>query len=66
MSKEVWQQVYARVVDLIKAHGTKLVFVNTRKMAPQSRYRRGLSNRKPGTDVDAPAPGAEAFLRSRH
>jgi Lhr-like helicase len=33
MSNEVWQQVYDRVVDLIKAHRTTLVFVNTRKMA---------------------------------
>jgi ATP-dependent Lhr-like helicase len=33
MSNEVWQQVFDRVVDLIKAHRTTLVFVNTRKMA---------------------------------
>src|SRR6266852_2664716 len=33
MSGEVWQQVYDRLVDLIKAHRTTLVFVNTRRMA---------------------------------
>jgi ATP-dependent Lhr-like helicase len=33
MSNEVWQQVYDRLVDLIGAHRTTLVFVNTRKMA---------------------------------
>jgi ATP-dependent Lhr-like helicase len=33
MSGEVWQQVYARLVDLIKTHRTTLVFVNTRRMA---------------------------------
>jgi ATP-dependent Lhr-like helicase len=33
MSNEVWQQVYDRLVDLIKAHRTTLVFVNTRRMA---------------------------------
>src|SRR5262249_32979889 len=33
MSGEVWQQVYDRLTDLIKAHRTTLVFVNTRRMA---------------------------------
>jgi ATP-dependent helicase Lhr and Lhr-like helicase len=33
MSGEVWQQVYDRLVHLIKAHRTTLVFVNTRRMA---------------------------------
>ncbi len=33
MSGEVWQRVYDRLVDLIKAHRTTLVFVNTRRMA---------------------------------
>jgi ATP-dependent Lhr-like helicase len=33
MSGEVWQQVYDRLIDLIKAHRTTLVFVNTRRMA---------------------------------
>jgi ATP-dependent helicase Lhr and Lhr-like helicase len=43
MSNEVWQQVYDRVVDWIKAHRTTLVFVNTRKMA--ERVAHELSNR---------------------
>jgi ATP-dependent helicase Lhr and Lhr-like helicase len=33
MSGEVWQQVYDRLVGLIEAHSTTLVFVNTRRMA---------------------------------
>ena len=33
MSGEVWQQIYDRLVNLIKAHRTTLVFVNTRRMA---------------------------------
>ncbi len=33
MSGEVWTQVYDRLVSLIAAHRTTLVFVNTRRMA---------------------------------
>jgi ATP-dependent Lhr-like helicase len=33
MSAEVWEQVYDRLVQLIEAHRTTLVFVNTRRMA---------------------------------
>jgi len=33
MSGEVWRQVYERLVNLVKAHRTTLVFVNTRRMA---------------------------------
>ena len=33
MSAEVWGQVYDRLVELIEAHRTTLVFVNTRRMA---------------------------------
>src|SRR5947209_332298 len=33
MSDEVWQQVYDRVAELIEAHRTTLVFVNTRRLA---------------------------------
>src|SRR6185295_2114436 len=32
-SHEVWEEIYARIAELIKAHRTTLVFVNTRKMA---------------------------------
>lgn len=32
-SHEVWEEIYARVAELVKAHKTTLVFVNTRKMA---------------------------------
>src|SRR4029079_4605498 len=32
-SHEQWEEIYARVAELIQAHRTTLVFVNTRKMA---------------------------------
>ena len=43
MSGEVWEQVYERLVELIEAHRTTLVFVNTRRMA--ERVTRQLSER---------------------
>jgi ATP-dependent Lhr-like helicase len=33
MSNEVWEEIYRRLAELIQAHGTTLVFVNTRRMA---------------------------------
>jgi len=36
MSHEVWSQVYARLAELIVAHRTTLVFVNTRRMAERA------------------------------
>jgi ATP-dependent Lhr-like helicase len=33
MSNEVWTEVYGRLADLIEAHATTLVFVNTRRLA---------------------------------
>src|SRR6058998_14169 len=33
MSNEVWEEVYRRLAELIEAHRTALVFVNTRRMA---------------------------------
>ncbi len=33
MSHEVWSEVYERLTELIEAHRTTLVFVNTRRMA---------------------------------
>jgi ATP-dependent Lhr-like helicase len=33
MSREVWEELYERLAHLIAAHGTTLVFVNTRRMA---------------------------------
>jgi ATP-dependent Lhr-like helicase len=43
MSSEVWEQVYDRLAELIGAHRTTLVFVNTRRMA--ERASRQLSER---------------------
>jgi len=33
MSNEIWEEVYKRLAELIEAHRTTLVFVNTRRMA---------------------------------
>ncbi len=33
MSGEVWEEIYQRLTDLIKAHQTTIVFVNTRRLA---------------------------------
>jgi ATP-dependent helicase Lhr and Lhr-like helicase len=33
MSNEVWEEVYSHLAELIQAHRTTLVFVNTRRMA---------------------------------
>ncbi|MEP7227353.1 MAG: DEAD/DEAH box helicase, partial [Gemmatimonadales bacterium] len=43
MSGEVWGEVYDRLAELIKAHKTTLVFVNTRRLA--ERVSRHLSER---------------------
>src|SRR6516165_10810379 len=43
MSGEVWQQVYDRLAELIEAHRTTLVFVNTRRLV--ERVTRQLSVR---------------------
>src|SRR5438874_2694530 len=43
MSAEDWQQVYDRLAELIEAHRTTLVFVNTRRLA--ERVTRQLSER---------------------
>jgi ATP-dependent helicase Lhr and Lhr-like helicase len=33
MSAEVWQEIYDRLADLVRAHRTTLLFVNTRRLA---------------------------------
>jgi ATP-dependent Lhr-like helicase len=43
MSAEVWEQVYQRFAELIEAHRTTLIFVNTRRLA--ERVTRQLSER---------------------
>ena len=43
MSAEVWDQVYDRLAELIEAHRTSLIFVNTRRMA--ERVTRKVSDR---------------------
>ena len=51
MSGEVWQEVYDRIAELIQAHRTTLVFVNTRRMA--ERATRALSERLGADQVAA-------------
>jgi len=51
MSGEVWQQVYDRLAELIQAHRTTLIFVNTRRLA--ERVTRQLSERLGETQVTA-------------
>ena len=36
MSNDQWEQVYDRVAELVRAHTTTLVFVNTRRMAERA------------------------------
>ena len=51
MSGEVWQEVYDRLTELIEAHRTTLVFVNTRRLA--ERVTRQLSERLGADKVTA-------------
>ena len=51
MSGEVWQQVYDRLTELIEAHRTTLIFVNTRRLA--ERVTRQLSERLGAEQVTA-------------
>ena len=51
MSGEVWQQVYDRLAELIRAHRTTLIFVNTRRLA--ERVTRQLSDRIGADQVTA-------------
>ena len=51
MSGDVWEQVYDRLAELIAAHRTTLIFVNTRRMA--ERATRQLSRRLGETQVTA-------------
>ena len=43
MSQEVWEEYYDRLTELVGAHKTTLIFVNTRRMA--ERIARHLSER---------------------
>ena len=41
MSNEVWEEVYGRLADMIDAHQTTLVFVNTRRLAERVTHQLG-------------------------
>jgi len=51
MSAEVWEQIYRRLAELIAAHRTTLIFVNTRRLA--ERVTRHLSQRLGEAQVSA-------------
>ena len=51
MSGEVWQQIYDRLAELIEAHRTTLIFVNTRRLV--ERVTRQLSERLGDDQVTA-------------
>jgi ATP-dependent helicase Lhr and Lhr-like helicase len=51
MSNDVWQEVYDRLAQLIEAHRTTLIFVNTRRVA--ERVTRALSDRLGEREVSA-------------
>ena len=44
MSGDVWEQVYDRLAELVAAHRTTLIFVNTRRMAERATRRRASAN----------------------
>jgi ATP-dependent Lhr-like helicase len=51
MSREVWEELYERLTELIASHRTTLVFVNTRRLA--ERLAHHLSERLGGDAVTA-------------
>ena len=57
MSNEVWEEVYARLCELIDRHRTTLIFVNTRRMAERAAH--ALSDRL-GPDAVAAHHGSLA------
>src|SRR5437762_1903951 len=66
MSGEIWQEIYARLVQLIEAHRTTLITVNTRRLAERMAHQ--LSE-KLGAEVVAAHHGSlakEARLDAEH
>ena len=51
MSAEVWQEIYARLVELVESHRTTLIFVNTRRLAERMAHQ--LSERLGAEQVAA-------------
>jgi ATP-dependent helicase Lhr and Lhr-like helicase len=51
MSHEVWQEIYQRLVELIEAHRTTLIFVNTRRLSERMAFQ--LSERLGADNVAA-------------
>ena len=51
MAGEVWQEIYARLLELIEAHRTTLIFVNTRRLAERMAF--NLSERLGAENVAA-------------
>jgi ATP-dependent Lhr-like helicase len=63
MSNEVWAEVYNRLADLVEAHRTTLVFVNTRRLA--ERVTHHLSERL-GKDQVTSHHGSHRVSGARH
>ncbi len=61
MSEEVWREVYTRLAELIEAHRTTLVFVNTRRLAERATHH--LCERLGGDKVTSHHGSLSAKLR---
>ena len=70
MAHEVWEEYYDRLAELISAHRTTLVFVNTRRMAeragaaPERAARRGRGHRAPRQPVEGDAARRRERLKT--
>ena len=64
MSGEVWEEVYDRLADLVQAHRTTLVFVNTRRLAERVARHLGRAAGRGGGDR-APRQPVEGIAARR-
>ena len=65
MSNEVWEEVYGRLAELIEAHKTTLVFVNTRRLAERVTHKLGIANRRRQGHVAPRQPFSQTSPRRR-
>ena len=70
-SHEQWEEIYARMAELVREHRTTLVFVNTRKMAERiagpadAAPRRRGRHEPPRQPLAGPPPGRRAAAEGR-
>ncbi len=58
MSNEVWEEVYRRLAELVEAHRTTLIFVNTRRLAERTAHHLGdLIGKKTSPTITAACRG---------